>query len=92
MRRRRHRHLGRRASVGAPLSAAEALAGAANVLPVAALSAGTALLALGWLPRAVLAAGGFVLPTLADTLSWPIAVRALSPFTHVAFVRPAGRP
>ena len=43
--------------VGAPLSATEALAGAANAAPVAALSVGTAILALGWAPRAILAAG-----------------------------------
>lgn len=81
----------------APLTLAEALAGAANALPVAGLSLGAALLALGWVPHAVLAAGavpvggGFVLLSLADSLSWPTAVRALSPFAHVASV-PAREP
>lgn len=73
-------------------SAPEALAGAVNALPVAALSLGTAVLALGWAPRAVLAAGtvpvvgGFILLTLADSLSWPDPVRNLSPFAHLAAV------
>ena len=83
--------------VNAPLSLPAALAGALNVTPVLLLSLGCALLALGWLPRAVYlvgaipSAGGFLLQTLADTLEWPTAVRALSPFEHLNAV-PAETP
>jgi ABC-2 type transport system permease protein len=78
------------ATVGAPLGAGAALAGTLNVLPVALLCLGAALLALGWLPRAVLAvgsvpaAGGFLLQVLADSFGWPGWVRQLSPYAHVA--------
>ena len=83
--------------VGAPLSLTNALAGAFNVTPVLLLSLGCALLALGWAPRAVFAigaipsAGGFLLQALADSLQWPRAVRALSPFDHLNAV-PAEAP
>jgi len=75
--------------VGAPLSLSSALAGAFNVAPVLLLSLGCALLALGWLPRAVFvtgsipAAGGFLLQSVADSLQWPAGVVALSPFDHL---------
>ncbi|MEU3768703.1 hypothetical protein AB0E55_26910 [Amycolatopsis keratiniphila] len=41
-----------------------ALAGAANVAPVALLALGTAALAFGWTPRAVAALGMIVLGVL----------------------------
>ncbi|MFY1594787.1 hypothetical protein [Micromonospora sp. WMMD737] len=77
-------------AVGAPLHLAAALAGAANVLPIAALSLGAAIFALGWLPRAVAlvgalpAAGGFLLQVVADSTDAPHWIGALSPFTHLA--------
>jgi ABC-2 type transport system permease protein len=78
--------------VGAELAYGEAIAGALNVVVVALLSLGSAVLALGWAPRAVAligalpVVGGFVLWVLADTLNWPRWVSLLSPFTHVARV------
>jgi ABC-2 type transport system permease protein len=66
------------------------MAGAANTLPVAALGLAAALLALGWFPRAVVAAGmvptagGFLLIVLADSTGAPAWVAALSPFDHLA--------
>lgn len=82
--------------VGAQLSLPAALAGAVNVTPVLLLSLGCALFALGWLPRAVYlvgaipSAGGFLLQAIADTLHWPAAVRALSPFDHLNAVPAVG--
>lgn len=79
-------------AVGAPLGPGAALAGALNLLPVAVLSLGAALLALGWAPRAVLAlgalpaAGGFLLTVLADSLGWPRWTAQISPYAHVAAV------
>ncbi|UOY01289.1 ABC transporter permease [Blastococcus sp. PRF04-17] len=79
-------------SVDADLALGEALGGALNVVPVALLCLGAALLALGWAPSAVLAigvlpaAGGFLLLVLADTFGWPGWVRGLSPFAHLAQV------
>jgi ABC-2 type transport system permease protein len=76
--------------VGAGLSVGEALAGALNVVPVALLCVGAALFALGYAPAAVLAigvlpaAGGYLLLVFADSFRWPEAVRALSPFAHLA--------
>jgi len=75
-----------------PLGLGDALAGAANTLPVAALGLATALLALGWAARAVVAvgmlptAGGFLLTVLADSVDAPAWVAALSPFDHLALV------
>jgi ABC-2 type transport system permease protein len=83
--------LGTRA-VGSELTYGEAVAGALNVVVVAWLSLGAAVLALGWAPRAVAligalpVVGGFILWVLADTLNWPDWVGLLSPFTHVARV------
>ena len=83
--------LGTRA-VGSELTYGEAVAGALNVVVVAWLSLGAAVLALGWAPRAVAligalpVVGGFILWVLADTLNWPRWVSLLSPFTHVARV------
>lgn len=83
--------------VGAGLGYGEAVAGALNVVVVALLSLGAAVLALGWAPRAVAligalpVVGGFILWVLADTLDWPEWVSWLSPFTHVAPV-PAAAP
>ena len=65
------------ATVGADIAPAAALGGALNVLPVAWLSLGAALLAYGWLPQATLpvgavpAVGGFLLQVLAESLRWP---------------------
>jgi ABC-2 type transport system permease protein len=78
--------------VGAGLSPGEALAGALNVLPVAALCLGAAVAALAWAPGAVLpvgvlpAAGGYLLLVLSDSLGWPGWLRGLSPFAHLAAV------
>ncbi|WP_116452579.1 ABC transporter permease [Blastococcus litoris] len=78
--------------VDAGLGPWEAVGGALNAVPVALLCAGAALLALGWLPSAVLlvgvlpAAGGFLLLVLADSFRWTGWVRELSPFAHVAAV------
>lgn len=78
--------------VGSGLALPDAFAGTANVLPVVLLSLGAAVLALGWLPRAVVlvgalpAVGGFVWWVLAESLDWPDRVQALSPYTHLASV------
>ena len=78
--------------VGAGLGYDEAIAGALNVVVVAWLSLGAAVLALGWMPRAVSlvgtlpVVGGLIVWVLADTLSWPDWSRWLSPFTHLASV------
>lgn len=87
--------LGTRA-VGAGLGYGEAVAGTLNVVVVAWLSLGAAVLALGWAPRAVALIGalpvvaGFLIWVLADTLDWPDWVSRLSPFTHVTPVPAAG--
>jgi putative exporter of polyketide antibiotics len=68
------------------------LAGALNVVPIAALCLGAAQLAIGWLPQAVLAlgatpaVGGFLLTVLVDTFDWPNWLGQLSPFAHLASV------
>ena len=78
--------------VGAGLGAGEALAGVLNVVPLAVLCLGAALLALGRAPSAVgalgvlPAAGGYLLLVFADTFGWPSWIRALSPFAHLAAV------
>ncbi|SCF14209.1 ABC-2 type transport system permease protein [Micromonospora coriariae] len=78
------------AAVGAPLGLGGSLAGAMNVLPVALLCLGAAVLALGWLPRAVAlvgalpATGGFLLRVIADSTGAPDWVGRLSPFAHLA--------
>ncbi|WP_204261373.1 hypothetical protein [Blastococcus saxobsidens] len=78
--------------VDAGLGPGEALAGALAVLPVALLCLGAAIAALGWAPAAVLplgvtpAVGGYLLLVFSDTFGWPSAVRALSPFAHLAAV------
>ena len=88
--------LGTRAVV-AGLGYGDAVAGALNVVVVAWLSLGAAMLALGWMPRVVSlvgalpVVGGFVIWVLADTLDWPAWVGRLSPFAHLASV-PAEQP
>ncbi|NKY38060.1 ABC transporter permease [Cellulomonas septica] len=78
------------AAVGADLSLSDSVGGALNVLPIVLLSAGFAVLALGWLPRAVAligalpAAGGFLWLVLADSVGAPAWVGNLSPFAHLA--------
>jgi ABC-2 type transport system permease protein len=77
---------------GAGLSLRDALAGAANTLPVAALGLGCSVLALGWAPRAVAvvgalpAVGGFLLLVLARSAGAPQWVSWPSPFAHLAAV------
>ncbi|MFF9981267.1 ABC transporter permease [Streptomyces erythrochromogenes] len=79
-------------TVGADLGLIAALSGAWNVLPIALLCLGTAVLALAWAPRAVAvigslpAAGGFLLKVIADTSGWPAWIGQLSPFAHLAAV------
>jgi ABC-2 type transport system permease protein len=81
----------------ANLQLTEALAGTLNVVPVAALCLGAAQLAMGWMPRAVLAvgatpaAGGFLLTVLTQTFGWQHWLGQLSPFAHLAAV-PATSP
>lgn len=75
---------------GGDLGATAALAGPWNVLPIAALCLGAAVLALGWAPRAtgaigaLPAAGGFLLQTIAQSIGAPAWVIDLSPFAHLA--------
>jgi ABC-2 type transport system permease protein len=77
-------------AVGADLSIAAALTGTLNVVPVALLCLGAALLALGWFPGHVLvtgvlpAAGGYLLLVFAQSFGWPSWVRGVSPFAHLA--------
>jgi ABC-2 type transport system permease protein len=80
------------AFVGAGLALPDALAGTVNVLPVALLSIGAAVFALGLVPRAVglvgslPAAGGFLWLVIADSVDAPTWVASLSPFAHLATV------
>ncbi|SCL43964.1 ABC-2 type transport system permease protein [Micromonospora citrea] len=80
------------AVVDADLSLPAALAGTWNVLPVALLSLGSAVLALGRAPRGVAAlgmlpsAGGFLLTVVADSTGAPAWVGRLSPYAHLADV------
>jgi ABC-2 type transport system permease protein len=73
-----------------------ALAGAVNVLPVAAVSLGAAVCALGLLPRAVAAVGvlpavgGFLLVTAGELVRVPAWLRWLSPYRHLAPVPATG--
>ncbi|WP_127506229.1 ABC transporter permease [Actinoplanes solisilvae] len=81
---------------GAPLSLTEALAGALNVLPVALLGLGAAVLALGVAPQfigwiaALPTVGGFLLLILADSIDAPAWIAKLSPFAHLARVPAEG--
>ncbi|MFI7435518.1 hypothetical protein [Micromonospora haikouensis] len=84
-------------TVDADLPIAAALAGTANVLPVALLGTAAATLALGLAPRATAAigmlptAGGFLLTVTADSVRAPAWVGSLSPYAHLAAV-PATAP
>jgi ABC-2 type transport system permease protein len=84
------------ATVGAGLSLGDALAGAVNVMPVVLLCLGAAVLALGWVPRAVggigslPATGGFLWLVIADSIQAPGWVGSLSPFAHLAAVPATG--
>ena len=75
---------------GSPVDLDTALDGALNATPVAALSLGAAVLALGWAPRAVAAigslpvAGGFLLLVIARSAHAPDWVAGLSPFAHLS--------
>jgi ABC-2 type transport system permease protein len=75
---------------GGRLGLGSALAGTWNVLPVAMLSLGAAVVALGVTPRAVTAVGGlpttggFLLYVLLQTLDVPSWLRNVSPFAHLA--------
>jgi ABC-2 type transport system permease protein len=78
------------AATGGALSVSAALTGAWNTLPIALLSLGAAVLALGRLPRATAAVGalpaigGFLLHVTAQTTGAPQWVSAISPFAHLA--------
>lgn len=78
------------AAAGGSLSAGAALRGTWNVLPVALLSLGAAVLAVGYAPRAVgvigvlPTTGAFLLQVIADSVGAPGWVRDLSPFAHLA--------
>ena len=80
------------AAVGADIAPTAAVGGALNVLPVAWLSLGAALLAYGWLPHATFvigalpAVGGFLWQVLAESLRWPAWVLSLSPYQHLQAV------
>jgi ABC-2 type transport system permease protein len=80
------------AITGAPLTIADALAGALNSAPVAWLGVGAAGLAVGWVPSAVgvigalPVAGGFLLNVLGQGTGAPPWVADLSPFAHLAAV------
>ncbi|OJF11372.1 ABC transporter permease [Couchioplanes caeruleus] len=69
-----------------------ALGGVWNTLPLALLSVGAAVLAFGWLPRAVTAigavptVGGFLLLVIAQSVNAPQWVVDVSPFAHLAAV------
>lgn len=84
------------ATVGEGLGLGDALAGAVNVMPIVMLCLGVAVLALGWVPRAVgglgafPAAGGFLWLVVADSIQAPGWVGALSPFAHLAAVPTTG--
>ncbi|WP_426504650.1 hypothetical protein ACPPVO_44725 [Dactylosporangium sp. McL0621] len=84
------------AGAGAGLPPGQALAGALNALPVALLSLGAAVFALGWAPGWVAGlgllptAGGFLLLTLARSAGAPPWVVGLSPFAHLAPVPDTG--
>lgn len=83
------------AVVGAPLTPAEAAAGVLNVVPVAALALGAAVLAFGVSPRHVALAGaapvvgGYLVLVLADSFGWD-RLREVSPFAHLASVPVTG--
>ncbi|WP_327028412.1 hypothetical protein OG989_23100 [Micromonospora sp. NBC_01740] len=78
--------------VGADLPLRAAVAGTWNVLPVALLSLGAAVLVLGRAPHGVAvlgmvpAAGGFLLKVIADSTGAAGWVSWLSPYAHLAAV------
>ncbi|RLK25709.1 ABC-2 type transport system permease protein [Micromonospora sp. M71_S20] len=78
--------------VGADLPLGAAFAGTWNVLPVALLNLGVAVLVLGRTPHGVAvvgmvpAAGGFLLKVIADSTGAASWVSWLSPYTHLADV------
>ncbi len=80
------------AAAGTDVSLGAALAGVFNVMPVAWLGLGAALLAFGWWPQLSFAVGtiptvgGFALQTVGETLRWPEWVVGVSPFRHLAAV------
>jgi ABC-2 type transport system permease protein len=75
---------------GAPLSIADALAGALNSSSIAWLAIGAAALAIGWLPSvvgvigALPVVGGFLLDVIAASTDAPAWLARLSPFAHLA--------
>lgn len=77
------------AATGAPLAFSDALAGALNAAPIAALALGAAVLATGWSPSAVAAigavpvVGGFLLDVVTESMHAPGWLQQASPFAHV---------
>ncbi|MGY6651405.1 ABC transporter permease [Amycolatopsis sp. TRM77291] len=76
----------------APLGLVAALTGAWNAAPVALLSLGAAVFALGWAPRAVAVlgalpvVGGFLLNVVLQSVEAPPWLTYLTPFGHLASV------
>ncbi|WP_410660454.1 ABC transporter permease [Amycolatopsis sp. lyj-112] len=76
----------------APLGLIPALAGAWNTAPVALLSLGAAVFALGWAPRAVAVlgalpvVGGFLLNVVLQSVEAPSWLTYLTPFGHLTSV------
>ncbi|QFU91835.1 polyketide antibiotic transporter [Amycolatopsis sp. YIM 10] len=79
-------------AAGAALGLPGALAGALNIVPIALLSLGAAVLGLGWLPKATVAlgavpaVGGFFYQVIAQNAGATGWLLELSPFAHLAAV------
>jgi ABC-2 type transport system permease protein len=77
-------------AIGGEFAVDAALGGVWNVLPIVLLSLGTAVFAVGWMPRwtgllgGLPAVGGFLLLVIAESVAAPDWVRDFSPFAHLA--------